>query len=289
MSTFARLALLTSLLVLPACGGDETTAAEATTPDGPIAATPGAKADGVSDDVPTLVFGADFSETLTAPVVAGQTLRVRYAPDRLPDCRGTQGGRPQWNITGYAAADGGEPVTFEVTQVEGDDRVAADALIEVPRGDDLALWFSVTNRWGCIAWDSNYGENYHVAVSTPAAEAVLDFAADGTVKAQGDLVAGGTLRVRYDLGRLSQCRGTQGGLPQWNITGHLAVDDAPEQTFEVSRVEGDDRVAEEAVLEVPRGRSLSLWFTSGDRWGCHETDDAEGAGHVFEIATAQGD
>ena len=99
----------------------------------------------------------------------------------------------------------------------------------------------------------------------------------------GDLVPGGLVRVRYDLDRLSQCRGTQGGMPQWNITGHLRVDDAAESTFEVSRVEGADRVSADAVLEVPAGRSLALWFTAGGRWGCHEADDQGGAGYRFDL------
>lgn len=290
----ARRALL-ALLTLPAalaitgCGGDpaDPGAEEATgTPDAPLTPTPGAKADGVSDGITTLTFDADFEETLTAPVVAGETLRVRYDLDRLPDCRGTQGGYPQWNITGYFAVDGGEARTFEVTRAEGAERVAVDALLDIPRGRDLAMWFSVNNRWGCVAWDSNYGENYRVALEIPAAEAVIAFGAGGDVSTEGELVAGGTLRIAYDLERLSECRGTQGGMPQWNVTGHLKVDDGAEETFEVSRVEGNARVSEPARLEVPAGRTLSLWFTASNRWGCFEADDADGQRHRFSISTS---
>ncbi|MCK6576094.1 DUF6209 family protein [Myxococcota bacterium] len=272
----------TLALLAAACGSDtgtETATAPEATPDAPIGVTPGAKADGVDDGVTTLTFDADFGETLSAPVVAGQPLRVRYDLDRLPDCRGTQGGHPQWNITGYAQVDDQRPQTFEVTTVDGAERVAQAALIDVPAGRELSLWFSVNNRWGCVAWDSNYGENYRVAIESPSAEAVLTFGEDGSVEQTGDLVAGGRLTVRYDLDRLPECRASQGGYPQWGASGHLKVDDGPEQTFEISEVADGERIAREATMTVPFGESLHLWFSVNDRYGCFQQDD----GAVFDL------
>jgi len=129
---------------LTACGGGETESApaESATPDGPIVAPAGAKADGAGDDgVPTLTFDAAYGESLSGPVVAGRPLRVRFALERIPDCRGTQGGYPQWGVTGFFMAGDAEPVAFEVSRVEDGDRVPEDALLDVPRTDNLAFWF----------------------------------------------------------------------------------------------------------------------------------------------------
>jgi hypothetical protein len=280
-ATPTRLLLTAALsFTVAACGNAETSApAPEATPDAPIDVTPGGKADAVDDGLATLTFDADFGETLSAPVVAGAPLRVRYDLARLPECRGTQGGHPQWNITGYAQVDDGAPQTFEVTTVDGADRVAKDALIDVPAGAELSLWFSVNNRWGCVAWDSNYGENYRVAIESPSAEAVLTFDADGGFEQTGDLVAGGRMTVRYALERLPECRASQGGYPQWGAAGHLKVDDGAEQTFEISEVIDGERVAREATMTVPFGASMHLWFTVNDRYGCFQQDD----GATFDL------
>jgi hypothetical protein len=133
-------------------------------PSAPSTSMGGGKADGVDAELTTVRFAADYTVSQSGPIVAGQKLRVRYDLDRLPDCRGTQGGYPQWNITGYFSVDGGAAKSFEVSEVQGDDRVAKDAVLTVPAGRDLALWFSVTNRWGCNAYDSDGGNNYHLTI-----------------------------------------------------------------------------------------------------------------------------
>src|SRR5687768_14546049 len=101
--------------------------------------TSGGKQDRVAGN--ELRFADDFSEELHGAVRPGDSLRVSYALDRLPGCRGTSGGRPQWNITGFYSVDGGQPRTFEVSRVEGDGRVPVDAVVTVPQGRDLAFWF----------------------------------------------------------------------------------------------------------------------------------------------------
>ena len=79
--------------------------------------------------------------------------------------------------------------------------------------------------------------------------------------------------------RLPECRASQGGYPQWGASGHLKVDDGPEQTFEISEVADGERVAREATMTVPFGESLHLWFSVNDRYGCFQQDD----GAVFDL------
>src|SRR5437899_8934383 len=48
----------------------------------------------------TLSFLAGWREELQGEIVPGGKLRVEYAPDRLPDYRGTHKSRPTWDIVG---------------------------------------------------------------------------------------------------------------------------------------------------------------------------------------------
>lgn len=243
----------------------------------------GDKADRVSGT--GLRFNGDFGEELSGALRAGDSLRVSYDLDRLPGCRGTSGGRPQWNITGFMSIDGAAAQTFEVSRVQGDERVPVDAVLTVPAGRDLAFWFQVNNRWGCSEFDSDFGNNYHfvVGATDPAPRAHLTFDAEGKLFSEGSLRSGGKVVVSYDLDRLPACRGTSGGLPQWTITGFAQVDGGTARSFEVSRVAGDDREPIDAELELPRGASLSLWFQVTNRWGCSEYDGNGGSNYVFQL------
>ena len=51
-----------------------------------------------------------------------------------------------------------------VSRADGETLVASDPQVTVPRGHDLALWFEATSVWGCHAYDSAYGANYHVTI-----------------------------------------------------------------------------------------------------------------------------
>jgi hypothetical protein len=286
-SRFLTASLLGSLavlgLVIAGCG-------EADPAPGPSTSPADGKADGpgVMPDpyLPTLTFGADGVVSQSGTIEAGKQLRVVYALERLDECRASSGGYPQWSVTGHCAVDGGAAQSFEVSRTSGPDRLPVAALIEVPRGSDLAFWFEASNRYGCHAYDSDDGANFHFSIGAAGgggADALLVFGADGSVDLQGKLVAGGTLRVRYALERLSDCRGTQGGLPQWNVTGAYSVDGGEPHAFEVSSVVGDDRVSTDAVLEVPQGDSMALWFYVSNRWGCIAYDSKYGENYTFAI------
>jgi len=112
----------------------------------------------------TIVFGKDGSVDQQGTLRAGDKVKVRYEQDRLPQCRRTQGGNPLWNISGFASLDGAEAQTFSTGRPDGSDREAIDAVIDLPRSGELALWFEVTSVGGCHEVDSKGGQNYRFAV-----------------------------------------------------------------------------------------------------------------------------
>lgn len=114
------------------------------------------------DSVPTIRFGADWSVTTTGVAMTGRKLKIDYDTGRMPTCRGDVNGGPGWTVTGFARVNGGEPKTF--TAAGHSPTGQLDNVIDLPgaAGDaDLEIWFQNTSRWGCQAWDSNYGKNYH--------------------------------------------------------------------------------------------------------------------------------
>lgn len=111
-----------------------------------------------------LAFNGDWSETQSEAIRAGDQVVIHYEPSRLSQCQGSTGGNAVWSVTGYYQVDGGTPKMLLVTRSSGSSLVAGDPAITVPRGHDLALWFSATNIWGCNAYDSNMGGNYHFSI-----------------------------------------------------------------------------------------------------------------------------
>ncbi len=229
---------------------------------------------------------ADFQTQLTGRAKAGKGLVVDYALERLPQCRGNVGGGgPGWTITGFYSENGGAAKTFEVSEVRGSERVAKPARIPLTQGGDLALWFQVSSRFGCSEFDSQFGQNFHVDVEGPPPEAQgsIVFKKDGAVDQSGSLVAGGKVKIRYEQDRLPQCRRSQGGHPQWTISGFASIDGGEKQTFQTGRAEGSNREAIDAVLDLPRAGELALWFQVTSVGGCSEFDSKNGANYRFRI------
>lgn len=241
----------------------------------------GGKADA---ETATLEFGDDWSETQTGDLVAGAPVRIAYDLDRLQDCRGSTNGSEVWGVTGYASFDGGEPVTFSLSRLDAGEVVAVDAELEVPAdAESVALWFSVSNRWGCIAYDSNMDANYAFDVSPSSRGPVLSFDADYTESQSGALVAGSQAVVHYDPERLATCAASSGGNAKWSVTMHYRVDGGATKTLLVSRAEGAELVAADTAFTVPRGRELEVWFSATSVYGCNEYDSNLGANYAFEI------
>lgn len=109
----------------------------------------------------TITFDGSFHTSVTGALQKGKTARVVYDPKRLTDCRGEQAGRPQWSVTGYYAISGGPVRSFDVAGlVQG-----GTPKLELDRSGELQVWFHNTNRWGCSAFDSAFGDNYRFAVA----------------------------------------------------------------------------------------------------------------------------
>jgi hypothetical protein len=113
----------------------------------------------------SLVFKKDGSIERAGTLRAGGKLKVRYEQDRLPDCRRVQGGQPVWAITGFAQAGDERPRTFETGRPSGSDRETIDAIVDLPRSGELALWFQVVSIGGCMKFDSQNGANYRFPVN----------------------------------------------------------------------------------------------------------------------------
>lgn len=117
---------------------------------------------------PTLTFAADWTESSDRPLHAGDTVTVSYDPSRLPTCRGTlAGGAPGWSITAFYSVNGGPPGTLDVAGYQPTPQPQAP-VFTLPAGGDLAVWFQITSAWGCSAYDSNFGSNYHFTVAAAA-------------------------------------------------------------------------------------------------------------------------
>jgi Family of unknown function (DUF6209) len=69
-----------------------------------------------------------------------------------------------WSVTLFYQVDGGAKKQLLVTRAHGADLESSDPEVTVPRGRDLAMWFEAVNRWGCHAYDSAFGANYHIAI-----------------------------------------------------------------------------------------------------------------------------
>jgi len=114
----------------------------------------------------TLTFSRDFTQRASTTLRAGADVRVVYDADRLPGCRGgDMGAVPQWAITGFARIADGPVVSFPVAGLNAPTTVPTVAL---DRAGELQVWFQATSRWGCSAFDSNYGNNYRFTVAQPA-------------------------------------------------------------------------------------------------------------------------
>lgn len=116
----------------------------------------------------TITFGRDWSETVEGELRAGESVRIVYDEARLPQCRGTQGGVPQWAITAHWLLRGSDGSEHVGSAAVAGLNAGAPVVIETPVAGELSVWFELTDRWGCHAWDSNLGEDYRFAVAADA-------------------------------------------------------------------------------------------------------------------------
>lgn len=241
----------------------------------------GGKADGV---ITTITFTDEHSETADGPLVAGAPVRIAYDLDRLTACRGSSNGSEQWSVTGWVQFDHDAPVAFEVTRLDGGRVVALTPELDIPAAaTTAAFWFTNNNRWGCQAYDSNFGANYTFDVEQRGDTAVLAFDAEWGEAQSAPIHALDTVVIHYAPERLAECAGSTGGHVAWGITGYWQVDDGPVHTVAVARPDGVTLVPADPTLDVPPGAELELWFEATNVWGCHAYDSDFGQNYRFRI------
>lgn len=255
-------------------------------PQGDDQGDTGGKADGVDSVKGTIFFAAGYKQSVAGKIVAGKKIRINYNISRLDKCRASSNGLEAWGISGHYIIDGGEPQELEVARLENSVLTAVQPVITV-QGSDIAFYFESTNIWGCHEFDSDNGANYHFAVDggEGTSVAVLDFSSDSTVTQTGNIVAGSELVVHYDLDRIRTCRATYQGMPAWNITGYYSVDGRAFKTFNVTSPTGvgGGFQQSDAVIRVPEGSDLAIYFVNTDYSGCVSYDSNLGKNFHFTI------
>lgn len=114
-------------------------------------------------DAVTVAFESDWTIQQSGPLAQSKPARILYDAERLTECRGDQHGRPAWAITGYFSLNGAPAESFHVAGLSASGSQDAPIIL-LPHPGDLAVWFHNTNRWGCSAYDSDFGENYSFVV-----------------------------------------------------------------------------------------------------------------------------
>lgn len=159
------LCLFPALLIVAACGDQASL-------DGTVAVAE------LDVSAGTIVFSEDWSEARTAELRQGGSFDVFFALDRLPACRGTHNGYPAWDLIGYARfLPGGQTFEASVRELGSDNgrptNEAHEKLWTLTAPSDataVELWFKNYTGAGssCVAWDSNWGENYRFDIAPPA-------------------------------------------------------------------------------------------------------------------------
>ncbi len=117
----------------------------------------------------TLVFQTGWRNEQHAALVAGGTVTLDYAIERLPDCRGTHNGYPAWDIRGSVRFFPSLQVVegtvrgFDGSTPNNSTAHSVPLTVAIPVGATRAeVWFSNFTGAGssCQAWDSNEGANY---------------------------------------------------------------------------------------------------------------------------------
>jgi hypothetical protein len=243
---------------------------------------------------PTITFFQGWNRIIDGNLVAGGQVRVHYEALRLSGCRGTTStGGPAWSITANAQIDGG-PVQSTIIAGHNPDGSApplstdyGDAVFTIPASSsagELALWFQITNRWGCTQYDSDFGRNFRYPIAA-SSTATLRFAGDWSETLTGRLTAGGTVNIDYALSRLPSCRQGYNGFATWDILAHSRFDGGASTWVTVTRPNGAERLPVLTPISIPAGaRELEIWFSSSDRGGCRQYDSDFGANYRFAIS-----
>jgi hypothetical protein len=104
----------------------------------------------------TIAFDAGYGERLEGRLVEGGKAVLVYDDERVGECKGQQGGVPQYAVTAYYRIDDGDIGQLVVAGLQAPEKPT----IDLEGAGELEIWFEATNRWGCHVWDSDFGNNY---------------------------------------------------------------------------------------------------------------------------------
>ncbi len=124
-----------------------------------------------------VLFPADWNESAQPAIVAGGLMQLDYDPARLRLCRATYNGGRTWNILAHwAFSPGGQRSSiplFAGDYYAGEEAILRPLLTVPEDAESVEVWFVNSDRAGCVAWDSNLGDNYRFPVAS-SAEAVTE-------------------------------------------------------------------------------------------------------------------
>ncbi|MBX3191595.1 MAG: hypothetical protein KF819_31675 [Labilithrix sp.] len=117
--------------------------------------------------------------------------------------------------------------------------------------------------------------------------ATITFDAAWNERVRGELRKGKKVRVVYDAGRLTTCRGDLNGGPGWTITGFWRIGGGPIRTFEAGGRSSTGGADQAFVLDA-KG-DLEMWFQNTNRWGCSAYDSNLSANYRFAVGASASD
>lgn len=129
--------------------------------------------------------------------------------------------------------------------------------------------------------------------------AVIQFGATGGPTQEGPLVAGGQVTVRYDLQRLTRCRGTHNGYPAWNLDAHVRFLPGGQQAEATVRgFEAPTGTPTNVSFDVPAAfdvpadaTAMELWFSNtsyATGTPCEAWDSNDSRNYSFDVLSAPG-
>ena len=104
---------------------------------------------------PTVItFDAEGEVSQSKALVEGAPLQIKYDLRRMSDCVSEQNGIPQWGVMAHVKSDLSEEELFQVTEIVNGELLMSELILDVPQGDELFIWFTSSNRYGCVEEDA---------------------------------------------------------------------------------------------------------------------------------------
>jgi len=240
---------------------------------------------------PVLTFHDDWTINQSAPLVAGQPALLRYELGRLPACRGLH-----WQVSAFFTSEHTHRRALYYPGVGTED--ALELHFTVPFGNDVQFWFQGMDSNGCSQWDSNWGQNFRVAVQNPTP--TVHFRSDWTTVVDGTLRAGGPIHVDFDIWRIPFCNAvTQYDTFTGDAFMYYRFDGGPTQSVSLLDTPEDipttitgqtGRTQVAPTIQAPAGAStLEVWFhgshpATAYEGECSNWDSNYGTNYTFTLA-----